>query len=98
MRKLFVTSIILLAVLAHGCEIELRHKRNSFQLRPGDLLFQDLDAGPLCDAIEKVTTGYRGANLTHVGVVAEAGRIGRHRGEPSWGRGYISGSVSETEH
>lgn len=38
-------------------------------LRTGDLLFQDLDCGPLCDAIEKVTPGYRGAEVTHVGLV-----------------------------
>lgn len=38
-------------------------------LRTGDLLFQDLDCGPLCDAIERVTPGYRGAEVTHVGLV-----------------------------
>ncbi len=32
-------------------------------------MFQDLDCGPLCDAIEKVTTGYNGSNFSHVGVV-----------------------------
>jgi hypothetical protein len=35
------------------------------------LLFQDLDGGPLCEAIEKVTTGYRGENFSHVGIAAE---------------------------
>ena len=35
------------------------------------MLFQDLDCGPLCDAIEKVTTGYQGANFSHVGIVAK---------------------------
>jgi hypothetical protein len=42
-----------------------------FSPQPGDLLFQDVDCGPLCDAIEKVTTGYQGANLSHVGIVAQ---------------------------
>jgi len=37
-----------------------------FQLKPGDLLFQDLDCGPFCDAVEKVTTGYKGAKFSHV--------------------------------
>jgi len=46
---------------------------NDFVLQPGDLLFQDLDCGPFCDAIEKVTTGYRGANLSHIGIVAKDG-------------------------
>jgi len=40
-------------------------------LQPGDLLFQDLDCGPFCDAIEKVTTGYQGTSLSHVGIVAK---------------------------
>ena len=35
----------------------------------GDLLFQDLDCGPFCDAIEKVTTGVDGKSFSHVGVV-----------------------------
>ncbi|GAG84104.1 unnamed protein product, partial [marine sediment metagenome] len=35
------------------------------------MLFQDLDCGPLCDAIEKVTTGRHGANFSHVGIVAK---------------------------
>lgn len=48
-----------------------------FSLRPGDLLFEDLDCGPLCDAIEDVTTGYQNARLSHVGLAArdESGRI-----------------------
>jgi len=43
-----------------------------FTLQPGDLLFQDLDCGPYCDAIEKVTTGYRGAKFSHMGMVVKA--------------------------
>ena len=38
----------------------------------GDLLFQDLDCGPLCDAIETVTHGAKGADFSHVGVVSAA--------------------------
>ena len=41
-------------------------KGQDFELTNGDLLFQDLDCGPFCDAIEKVTEGYRGAQLSHV--------------------------------
>lgn len=41
-----------------------------FQPQPGDLLFQDLDSGELCDAIEKVTEGIDGAEFSHVGIVA----------------------------
>jgi len=38
-------------------------------LMKGDLLFQDIDCGPLCDAIESVTRGYENANFSHVGIV-----------------------------
>ena len=41
----------------------------SFQLKEGDLLFQDLDSSPLCDAIELVTPGYHDANFSHIGLV-----------------------------
>ena len=44
---------------------------DKFYLQKGDLLFQDLDSSPLCDAIEVVTPGYKGANLSHVGIVIE---------------------------
>lgn len=39
-------------------------------LEPGDLLFQDLDCGPMCDAVEAVTEGVNGADFTHVGMVS----------------------------
>ena len=41
----------------------------TFTLQNGDLLFQDSDCGEFCDAIEKVTEGYQGANLSHIGMV-----------------------------
>ncbi|MBE9468889.1 MAG: hypothetical protein IMY72_11315 [Bacteroidetes bacterium] len=43
----------------------------NFKLKQGDILFQDLDCGSLCNAIEKVTKGYKGANFSHVGLVVE---------------------------
>ncbi len=39
------------------------------QLRTGDLLFQNLDCGPLCDAIEAVTQGFDGHKFSHIGLV-----------------------------
>ena len=48
------------------CEMSLAQE--SFQIKRGDLLFQDSDCGAPCDAIEKVTTGYRGASLSHIGI------------------------------
>ncbi|MHC4265872.1 MAG: YiiX/YebB-like N1pC/P60 family cysteine hydrolase [Planctomycetota bacterium] len=48
-----------------------------FEPKEGDLLFQDLDCGPLCDAIEMVTTGYQSSNFSHVGILArnDAGNL-----------------------
>ncbi len=43
----------------------------SFDFREGDLLFQDADCGSFCAAIEKVTHGYKGARLSHVGMVVQ---------------------------
>ena len=50
-----------------------RSIQENFQLQKGDFLFQDLDSSPLCDAIELVTPGYKGANLSHIGMVVELG-------------------------
>ena len=50
-----------------------RSAQEDFQLQKGDFLFQDLDSSPLCDAIELVTPGYKGANLSHIGMVVELG-------------------------
>ncbi|RYJ43213.1 YiiX/YebB-like N1pC/P60 family cysteine hydrolase [Flavobacterium beibuense] len=39
------------------------------ELKDGDLIFQDMDCGPLCDAIEAVTEGYNGNDFSHMGIV-----------------------------
>lgn len=41
----------------------------AFNFRNGDLLFQDLDCGPLCDAIEAVTEGAEGMDFSHLGMI-----------------------------
>ncbi|MBL6874433.1 MAG: hypothetical protein ISR02_03015 [Flavobacteriales bacterium] len=46
---------------------------NDFQLQIGDILFQDLDSSPLCDAIEIVTPGYNNNNFSHIGIIVELG-------------------------
>ena len=49
---------------------------SNFQLQEGDLLFQDLDSSPLCNAIELVTPGYNGANFSHIGfMVSDDGKL-----------------------
>ncbi|SDM61080.1 Permuted papain-like amidase enzyme, YaeF/YiiX, C92 family [Catalinimonas alkaloidigena] len=62
----------------------------AFQPRPGDLLFQDLDCGPLCDAIETVTEGVAGANFSHVGIVSSV------EGEDVWVTEAVSAGVKRT--
>ncbi len=42
---------------------------SGFKLQQGDLLFQDLDCGPTCEAIESVTHGIENTNMSHMGVV-----------------------------
>lgn len=38
-------------------------------LNPGDIVFQDLDCGPMCDAIEAVTEGANGKDYSHCAMV-----------------------------
>lgn len=54
-----------------GCNQNISEGNNTFALQPGDLLFHDIDCGPLCDAIERVTIGYKGANFSHIGIVTK---------------------------
>jgi hypothetical protein len=62
--------MFLISLVALGCMQPTNRANIAFVPEPGDLLFQDLDCGPLCDAIEKVTTGFQGANFSHVGIAA----------------------------
>lgn len=39
-------------------------------LRTGDLIFQNLDCGEFCEAINAVTPAYKGKNFNHVGIIA----------------------------
>ena len=43
--------------------------QQKIHLKSGDLIFQDLDCGPLCDAINAVTQGYGGNKFSHMGMV-----------------------------
>jgi len=56
-----------LIVFLLGCSALLA--QNKVQLQDGDLIFQDMDCGPLCDAIEAVTEGYKGNDFSHMGMV-----------------------------
>ena len=39
------------------------------KLKTGDFLFQSMDCGPLCEAINEVTQGYQGKDFSHLGIV-----------------------------
>ena len=41
----------------------------SSKLKTGDLLFQKMNCGDLCDAIHAVTEGYQGNDFSHLGLV-----------------------------
>ncbi|WKN33267.1 YiiX/YebB-like N1pC/P60 family cysteine hydrolase [Porifericola rhodea] len=41
----------------------------AYQPQAGDILFQDLDCGPYCESIEKVTEGIDGADFSHMGIL-----------------------------
>lgn len=59
-------SILTLTILFYFLGV---HAQFASELRTGDLLFQDLDCGPLCDAIESVTEGINGRDFSHCGIV-----------------------------
>lgn len=71
-----VLSILVLCFAMAGCATTSEKAQAAFTLQPGDLLFQDLDAGPLCDAIETVTQGVDGAKFSHVGMVSRVDATG----------------------
>ena len=52
-------------------------EENNFLLKKGDILFQDLDSSPLCDAIELVTKGYDNRNFSHIGIVVSTGNLSK---------------------
>lgn len=62
--------LLSVGVLGPACNHRTTKPADVFTPKEGDLLFQDLDGGPLCDAIEQVTVGYDDTNLSHVGLVA----------------------------
>lgn len=41
----------------------------NISLKTGDLIFQSMDCGPLCEAINEVTEGYQGKDFSHIGLV-----------------------------
>ena len=74
----FKLSILLLSLCASILllsECSPSPKNSSYQntetLQEGDLLFQDLNCGELCDAIEAVTEGVNGKDFSHCAMVVK---------------------------
>ena len=65
--------MVFISFFCIACVEEANKKDTDFQLKIGDLLFQDLDSSPLCDAIELVTPGYKNGNFSHIGIIIEGG-------------------------
>jgi len=61
---LFIYLLTIIIIININCKT-----KNVFRPEHGDLLFQDLDSSPLCDAIEEVTRGINHSNLSHMGIV-----------------------------
>ena len=65
MRYLFVIFFLISSIPTSFAQ------QNRSMLKEGDLVFQDLDCGPLCDAIEAVTDGYQGRDFSHVAILVK---------------------------
>lgn len=67
MRSLTIIILIAFASQILSCK---SHTRET-SLQEGDLLFQNLNCGPLCDAIEAVTEGANGKDYSHIGLIVK---------------------------
>lgn len=47
----------------------LKTHSQGITLQNGDLMFQSINCGPLCEAINQVTEGYKGLDFNHMGMV-----------------------------
>ena len=68
-RRSYVGAAIALFTLFF---IILNNSDEEYNLQEGDFLFQDLDCGPTCDAIEAVTWGVDSAKFSHIGFVVDS--------------------------
>lgn len=69
--KFNVKIFLLIVLTVSGCCRLDTDKSVQFIPVDGDILFQDSDGSPLCQAIETVTYGYQGLSITHVGIAAK---------------------------
>jgi len=71
-KLLVIYKVVLFTSLLFSPVIIIAQQSNlllDVSFKNGDLIFQNLDCGPLCDAIESVTAGYKGMPLSHIAIV-----------------------------
>ena len=51
------------------CLISTLSFAQNVKLKTGDIIFQSMNCGPLCEAINEVTEGYHGKDFSHLGLV-----------------------------
>lgn len=61
---------MLIAIVFISCN-QANKPLNIKDLEVGDIIFQDVDCGPFCDAINKVTSGIDGKNFSHCAIVVK---------------------------
>ncbi len=74
-KHLSFFTLILALLLFWSCTNQPNNSQNAEEnletLQEGDLLFQDLNCGELCDAIEAVTEGVNGKDFSHCAMVVK---------------------------
>ncbi|PWJ39284.1 YiiX/YebB-like N1pC/P60 family cysteine hydrolase [Sediminitomix flava] len=70
MKNNILLLTLLLGFFSCQTKQETQTAKENFKLQTGDILFQDLDCGPFCEAITKVTEGYEGNDYSHCGIVS----------------------------
>ncbi len=68
---LFFALVMILCLVFSSAGFASGTEQSLFLVQPGDLLFQDLNGDSFFEAVARVTQGYNGAVLTHVGIVAQ---------------------------
>lgn len=64
----------LLCLALTGCVVIHAQVARERNLQTGDFLFQNLDCGEMCDAIEAVTVGWHKMSFSHIGIVEKINR------------------------
>ncbi|MCI5057773.1 MAG: hypothetical protein MRY83_16780, partial [Flavobacteriales bacterium] len=66
-----ILRLAVMVIVFFSCQSDQKKEtsaKENFQFVSGDLIFQDLDCGALCDAIESVTPGLNGQKFSHMGM------------------------------